>query len=130
MRDADPSSPSFAEPEAWVVFLDALTRPPAALTPRRASAIRTLWAALRDEVGPALPLPRVEPLDDDVVRLSWSDPTWYAEVDVGPDDGHGRCAMAWFFRDRSSGRAIGSEASIVGSPDALFMRALTAVVAR
>lgn len=102
--------PGFTEPAEWTSFLAALEAPPVGLSRHHARYVRQAWAELRNAVGPSLPLPLAEPGEDGALKLAWSTPNFYAELEVLADGTH-----EWFVRDRVRDVHDGSRSAEAGS---------------
>ena len=112
---------TFREPAEWVAFLADLTGASVGLSPRHAQAFRALWTCLRVALGPRLPPPQVEAGADGAIKLIWSRPNFYAEIELHAEDDAGRCRHEWFFRDRSSDIFDGSREPESGAPGLRFL---------
>lgn len=118
----DSSPPPSIEREAdWHRFLSDLTGPPFRLSERHAKALRDLWTYLRIAIGPRLSLPQVDATEEGSIKLCWSRPQYYAEIELHREDGEGRCRHEWFFRDRVDDTHDGSTEPESGAPALRFL---------
>ncbi len=99
------SSDAFnASIRGWLSYLDSLTIPRGGVRTAHVDAVLSLWKVLSREVGMPMRAPLTQVTGDDTIQLAWEHGQLYFDIDVFSD---GR--FAWFFRDRASGTAEGSE---------------------
>lgn len=67
------------------------------------SAVERIWDALRRQIVD-LPVPRTQPTVDGAIQVAWYGNNRVAEIDVLRDG-----TIEWFFKDRATNMAQGSE---------------------
>ncbi len=101
--------------DEWFCWLSQLTDEQAGMP---ADHVRRLWGMLVEGVGESLPAPAADRGGDLGFYMAWHREDVYLDVDVAPD---GR--FEWFWTNRRTGEAEGSEDERLDKPtDALVHR--------
>lgn len=103
-------------PGDWDRWLGQLTDDQAGMP---AELVRGLWRALMDRVGPRLQVPTAGPGGELGFYMAWHREGAYLDVDVAPDG-----CFEWFWTDRRTGEAEGSEGERLTSPPEALVRHL------
>jgi hypothetical protein len=93
-----------ASVRGWLSYLESLKHPRGEMSTVHVDAVRWLWKMLSREIGMGIRPPLTQVTGDDVIQLAWETGQLYFDIDVFPDG-----TLAWFFRDRASGTAEGTE---------------------
>lgn len=113
-RQKPAPSAQAGDPNSWDRYLDSLTAPRGPISEEVIDRVRSLFANIRAEVENCR-MPITQPTDEGAVQLAWDNGVEYLEVEVLPA---GR--IHWYFRNRRSEEALGTEEPLSSLPRQFF----------